>query len=142
LRGRELKLRLTLVAPPAGVLFSLQDARSQPVDAAMADGRDLSLDLTVRMDEGPSGPVWLGPFVRNSERGRFVYFASGAQAGQAETLWSRRGKVMLATLPVELAREAVESGRRLEARVQGTGRDGGPACATVKLLDGWRAVEG
>jgi hypothetical protein len=30
----------------------------------------------------------------------------------------------------------------LEARIQGTGRDGGPACATVPLLDaGWKVVK-
>jgi ATP-dependent DNA ligase len=41
-----------------------------------------------------------------------------------------------------LASEAASApaGRRLEARVAGTGRDGGPACATVKLLAPWRPL--
>lgn len=34
-------------------------------------------------------------------------------------------------------------GAVLEARFAGVGRDGGPACATVPLLDGgWRLVRG
>ena len=36
-----------------------------------------------------------------------------------------------------------EPGTVLEARFEGIGRDGGPACATVPLLDGgWRLVRG
>jgi hypothetical protein len=93
------------------------------------------------MADEPAGLRFLGPFVRNAGGVRFVYFASGTQAGQADSCWSRRGKVVL-DMPPELARRAVASGRRLEARVQGTAKDGGPACATVKLLDGWRAIDG
>ena len=36
----ELKLRMTLVAPPAGVLYSLQE-KDAPVGAVMSDGKDL-----------------------------------------------------------------------------------------------------
>jgi hypothetical protein len=30
----------------------------------------------------------------------------------------------------------------LEARVPGTGKDGGPSCATVKPFEGWKLVQG
>jgi len=35
----------------------------------------------------------------------------------------------------------IAGGGVLEACVPGTGRDGGPACATVKDFDGWKAVK-
>jgi hypothetical protein len=131
-QGRELKLRLTLLAPPAGVLFSLQDEKSAPVAPVMSDGGDLSLDLAVRVDEGPR---WLGPFVRREGPRRFVYFAAGTSAGQHGSPWTRRGKVRLEGVPSELLQAAL-AGRRLEAVMTGTARDGGPACATIPVS--WR----
>ena len=74
----------------------------------------------------------------------FVYVNSGTSAGEAGSRWTRRAKVKLATLTRELADAArAEPGTVLEARFQGIGRDGGPACATVPLLDGgWRLERG
>ena len=37
-------------------------------------------------------------------------------------------------------REATKPGKRLEAKIQGTGSDGGPSCATVKPIGGWKVV--
>lgn len=133
---RTLNLRITLVAPPAGVLYALQDGE-EPVGQMMADGGDLSLDVSVRFVEDGKGVRYLGPFVKNQGGRRFVYFRVGTSAGQHDSPWSRRGKVWLEDLPVALAREATATGRRLEARFSGTGRDGSPACATVRPIDGW-----
>ena len=36
--------------------------------------------------------------------------------------------------------DMVESQAVLEARVPGTGKDGGPSCATVKPVDGWKLI--
>jgi hypothetical protein len=35
----------------------------------------------------------------------------------------------------------LRTGGVLEARVPGVGRDGGPACATVKDFDGWKPAD-
>ena len=35
----------------------------------------------------------------------------------------------------------IRTGGVLEARVPGTGRDGGPSCATIKDFEGWKPVE-
>ncbi len=137
--GQTLKLRITLIAPPAGVLYSLQDGE-EPVGHVMADGGDLSLDVSVRFVEDDKGARYLGPFVKNQGGRRFVYFRVGTSAGQHDSPWTRRGKVWLEDLPVALAREAVAAGRRLEARFPGTGKDGSPSCATVRPIDGWRAA--
>ncbi len=134
--GQTLHLRITLVAPPAGVLYALQDGE-EPVGHVLADGGDLSLDVSVKFVEDGKGVRYLGPFVKNQGGRRFVYFRVGTSAGQHGSPWTRRGKVWFEDLPVALAREATASGRRLEARFPGTGKDGSPSCATVRPIGGW-----
>ena len=137
--GQPLHLRITLVAPPAGVIYSLQ-RDDAPVGQTLSDGADLSLDVTVSLVEDGKGVRYLGPFVKNQSGRRFVYFRVGASAGQHHSPWTRRGKVWFEDLPVELAREAAATGRRLEARFPGRARDGGPSCATVRPIGGWRLL--
>ena len=133
-------IRLTLVAPPAGVLFSLVDRRNRPVDAQAATGEDLVFDLEIESIGPPAEGRFVGEFVRNQSGRRFVYFAAGTLAGQAGSCWTRRGKVWFDALDAAVLAEVASSGGRLEARVHGQARDGGPACATVKLLEPWRRV--
>ena len=78
-----------------------------------------------------------GPYVQGPPRQRFVYLDIGAYAGQAGSCWSRRMKVPLEGIPAKMLR----TGGILEARIAGTGRDGGPNCATVRDFDGWRQVD-
>jgi hypothetical protein len=136
----EIPLRITLVAPPTGVLFSLQHAKDGPVRAARSEGSDLSFDFAVRMADGPNGPRWLGPFVRPEGQRRFVYVASGAYAGDPGATDGRRAKVWLDALTSETAREAAGSGRRAEARVPGTDKRGDAVCASTHPPDGWKLI--
>ena len=138
--GQTLNLRITLVAPLAGVLYALQDGEA-PVGHVMADGGDLSLEVTVRFVEDPKGVRYLGPFVKNQGGRRFVYFRVGTCAGQHDSPWTRRGKVWFEDLPEALAREAAATGRRLEARFPGLAKDGTPSCATVRPIRGWRLLD-
>jgi len=49
--------------------------------------------------------------------------------------------VPLGGITSDLIAAALAGDVALEARIEGTARDGGPACATVPLLgDGWRLV--
>jgi len=135
-------LRLTLLRPPAGVRFCLQRGRDERVGPVDSTGEDLSFDLEVRAKDVEGRPRFLGPFVQGPTSGRFVYVCSGTSAGQFESPWTRRAKVPLAgiTRPLVL-RALARPGARLEARIVGTARDGGPACATVALLgEGWAVV--
>ena len=136
-----LHLRITLAAPLPGVVYSLQ-MNDEPVDQRLTDGGDLSLDVSVRFVEDAKGVRYLGPFVKNQGGRRFVYFCVGTCAGHHESAWTRRGKVWFEDLPVDLAREAAASGRRLEARFAGVAKDGGPSCATVRPIGGWRMMPG
>ena len=52
--------------------------------------------------------------------------------------WTRRAKISLTGLTAKMIAEA-QRGKVIEVSYNGTGRDGGPSCATVPLLDGgWK----
>lgn len=129
----DLTLRIILADPPPGVVFSKQDAKGRPIDPVRTDPEgDLSFDIPITLTRTPDGARPGGGFVRADGRGRFVYIASGQQAGDCRTDWSRRLKVYLDGLPPD-----VVDGEALAATIAGRAKDGGPACATVPLLAGW-----
>lgn len=136
---RTITLRFTLLAPPAGVMFSLQEGDETPVAQALSSGADLTFDVPLRLADGPDGgPRWLGPYVRREGQKRFVYFRVGTSAGQHDSPWTRRGKIYLTDIPTDLARQAADTGRPLVASFPGSDRKGEPSCATVRPVDGWR----
>jgi hypothetical protein len=140
----EVPLRITVIQPPPGVAWAVQSGRDELIMPREHTEALMVFDLTVRLGTPrPDGqPTLLGPVTQGPPAGRFLYVNSGRRAGQADSCWDRRAKVSL----TGITRELVESvrqhpGARLEARIAGTGRDGGPACATVPLLDGgWRII--
>lgn len=133
----EIRLRLVVETPVPGVVYSLQDKESQPVDAKMSKGAAIVFDFPIRVADGPQ---FYGEQVRSEglER-RFVYIATGQQAGQKESCWSRRMKIDIHIIPATLIAKA-KAGKVLEAMVNGAGSDGTPACATTPLSRTWRAV--
>jgi hypothetical protein len=144
-RGSEemqLPLRVTLVAPPPGVEFCLQGGPGERFDQQCSTGTDISFDFDVRVAPGktPGSPSFLGTFTQGPPAARFVYICSGTLAGQSTSGWTRRAKVPLGGITSELITKVRKApSARLEARIRGTAGDGGPACATVPLLDaGWR----
>jgi hypothetical protein len=131
-------LRLTIADPLSGVAYSLQNKKNEPVGRVVAREAPVSFDVPVRV--GP-GPKFLGDFVRSEgATRRFVYIAIGEQAGQRPSDWSRRAKIDVHLLTADLLEKAM-AGAVLEARLPGRDRDGGPACATVRPIGGWRMVE-
>src|ERR1700754_635063 len=138
---RELTLRIILEAPPAGVDFGLQEGRGndyESVQTQRSKAGDLTFTFTARVKQGTNGaPTFLGPFTQGPPHERFVYIGIGTFAGQKDTPWSRRLKIPLYGISWELVEQALASSLTLETRVPGTGRDGGPSCATVKPFKGW-----
>jgi hypothetical protein len=134
----ELKLRIIIERPPPGVDFALQKGsgnRYETIQRQRSDGQDLVFEFEPSIRESPSGvPALGGPVVQGPPRQRFVYVDIGTYAGQADSCWSRRLKIPLDSVPANF----IGTGGILEARVPGTGRDGGPACATVKDFKGWK----
>ncbi|HWB82927.1 MAG TPA: DUF5990 family protein [Bryobacteraceae bacterium] len=135
-------LRIVLDKPPAGVDFALQRGRGssyEPVQKQRSTGKDIAFEFqpTVKGTAANSVAALGGPFVQGPPRQRFVYVDIGTYAGQADSCWSRRLKIPLEGIPAKMIR----TGGVLEARVPGTGRDGGPNCASVKEFGGWKVVE-
>jgi Family of unknown function (DUF5990) len=73
---------------------------------------------------------------------RFVYIDIGTCAGQTDTVWSRRLKIPLRGITLIMIGQLQNNTQMiLETRVPGTGKDGGPNCATVKPFAGWKLVK-
>lgn len=139
---RELPVRITVLCPPPGVAFAVQRGRFELLAPREAEPGALCFDFALRVAARPAGgePNFLGPYAQGSPADRFVYVSSGQSAGQAGSRWRRRAKVRLSGIGWELVERVLAApAARLEARIEGTGRDGGPACASVPLLDGgWK----
>jgi hypothetical protein len=132
-------IRITLLAPPPGVSFCIQGRDKELLDLRSSTGADLSFDLTIQAELVGSSPRFFGDVTQGPPAGRFIYVCSGTLAGQAGSCWTRRAKVPLGGISWS-AIDALggDRSRRLEARIGGSAKDGGPACATVKVLGrGW-----
>ena len=140
---QEITLRLVLEQPPPGVDFGIQKGRGslfETIQTQRSTSGDLSFEfpVTVKAVSGGGSVDFGGPIVQGPRGGRFVYVDIGTYAGQRDTPWSRRLKVPLAGITSTLIQQLSSGTNRvLEARVPGTGRDGGPSCASVKNFQGW-----
>jgi hypothetical protein len=126
-------MRIVIEQPVPGVLHSLQSGDTDILDPkASRDGAALSFDFQIRV--GP-GPKFFGDQVRREgpER-RFVYIRIGDLAGDAASPWSRRMKIDIHDIPTDLLERAADGGGVIETVVNGTGKDGTPACATIRPI--------
>ena len=138
-----LPVRLVLVEPPGGVDFGVQYGRGATYEPRLVQRRtqgDVAFDFELTVTaEGP--PNFTGPYAQGPASARFVYVDVGTYAGQKDTPWSRRMKIPLQGITrAAINRVLREPGLRLVARIPGTGKDGGPSCATVKPLGTWKIV--
>lgn len=142
----DLLLRLILVEPPENVDFGIQHGHGSDYATLFVQRRkrpEMVFDfaVTVAHKGKNSPPGFQGPFVQGPTGSRFIYIDVGTCAGQQNTPWSRRMKVPLAEITwAQIESVLSDSSSRLSARIPGTGRDGGPNCATVKLIDGWEMI--
>lgn len=132
-----------MVCPPAGVDFGLQQGSGSvytTIQKQRSDSQNLIFELTLCVKyNNPSMPDFTGSFVQGTPNNRFVYIDIGTSAGQTDSPWSRRLKIPLQGISVEMCRQAfANSGLMLETHVPGTGKDAGPNCGTVKPFNGWR----
>jgi hypothetical protein len=145
----ELKLRIVLEEPPRGVDFGLQLGKGADYQTIQkqqrSKGKDLSFNCSVSVKDNRADglPNFLGPLAQGPPTGRFVYIDIGQYAGQKDTGWSRRIKVPLNRIDWKTIKKAAnDPGTVLEARLPGTGRDGGPTCGTVRSAQGWKLIRG
>ena len=141
----EVLIRLVLVDHLPGVDFGIQRGKGwayQTLFVQRSSGGDLVFDFSLPLAEGKDQPDFRGPFAQGTPTGRFVYIDVGTYAGQKNTPWSRRMKVPLGGITRTMIGEVMKRpGLRLEARIPGTGKDGGPNCATVRPLGNWTVTK-
>lgn len=140
--SQELILKIILENPPGGVDFGLQKgsgSKYETIQIQRFSGKNLEFEfpITVKLNENGL-PNFLGLFVQGPSNQRFIYIDIGTCAGQKDTGWSRRLKVPLTGIDLNMIKElSTNSNKVLEAKVPGTGKDNGPNCATVKPFAGW-----
>jgi len=128
----EIRMRIVIAQPVPGVAHSLQSGHDGVLDPKRSQsGEPLAFDFPVRIAPGPK---FFGDQVRREgpER-RFVYIRIGQSAGDHGSPWSRRMKIDIHEIPQDLLDRAAAGGV-LELTVNGTGKDGTPACATVTVI--------
>lgn len=139
-----LRVQLRVLDAPAGVTVMVQRGASELIPPARhVDGMLVfDLELSVSYPKGQEAPRLGGPCVHGPVQGRFLYVNAGTYAGQTDSGWARRAKVPLPLLTHGLVEQALaEPKLTLQASIWGRAGDGGPACASVKLLDaGWELV--
>lgn len=141
-RQDQVALRVVLLAPPPGVDFGVQQGKGTDyttIQTQRSKGGDLRFEFTVTVkDNREDGlPNFLGPLTHGPTTGRFLYINIGQSAGQSNTDWNRRMKIPLEGITWELIAQQSAT-TVLEAQLPGTGKDGGPSCATVKPSQGWK----
>jgi hypothetical protein len=139
----DLRLRIVVLHPPAGVSFAVQEGRSALLRPTEVKKDHIAFEFGVRLGDPIPGdqPNFLGSFAQGPRGGRFVYVNSGKRAGQNDSCWDRRAKVPLGGLTWPLVKSAQRKrGAVIEARMDGGGRDGGPACGSVALVSAWQVV--
>ena len=138
----ELSFRILLEGPPPGVDVGLQEGHGndyRTVQTQRSKTSNLTFTFTARAKQNSAGePVFLGSFTQGPAHGRFVYLDIGTYAGQKNTPWSRRLKIPLRGISWAMVQKAAGSSQLLESVVQGTGKDGGPTCGTIKPFNGWK----
>lgn len=129
----EIRVRIVIEQPVPGVLHSLQTGDTGILDPKRSKaGEPLTFDFPVRVAPGPK---FFGDQVRREgPTRRFVYIRIGQSAGDHDPTWTRRMKIDIHDTPQDLLDRAMAGEGVVELTVNGTGKDGTPACATVKVV--------
>jgi hypothetical protein len=126
----EIRARIVIEQPVPGVLHSLQEGDTAPFDPKRSKaGEPLAFEFPLRVADGPK---FFGPFVRREGPvRRFVYVRIGTSAGDCGSEWTRRMKIDIHDVEPALL-ERAKAGGVLQGTINGTAKDGSPACATIK----------
>jgi hypothetical protein len=129
----EIPMLIVIENPVPGVLHSLQTGDTGVLDPKRSNaGEPLNFDFPVRIAPGPK---FFGDQVRREgPTRRFVYIRIGTSAGDHASEWSRRMKIDIHDTPQDLLDRAMAGEGVVELTIDGTGKDGTPACATVKVV--------
>jgi hypothetical protein len=137
----DVPFRIVVKNPLPGVTMCVQRGRSELLPPSSASNGAMTFDLSVSVDLSGEVPNFLGKYSQGPKSDRFIYVNSGTYAGQKNTAWARRAKLSLMNITKEQIDEAISSpNARIETTFNGTGKDGGPTCASVKGIV-WKVVQ-
>ena len=136
----EVPFRIVVTNPLSGVNMQVQRGKDELLPPRTVSDSTIAFEFDVNVDTG-NGPLnFLGKYAQGPKDSRFIYVNSGTYAGQDATCWSRRAKLSLMSITRKQIREVLaKPGLVMETTMPGTGRDGGPTCATVKGIE-WRVA--
>jgi Family of unknown function (DUF5990) len=145
--NQELSIRIILESPPTGVEFGLQKGNGnqyETIQKQRSNNNDLCFEFKISVKESKTPlPDFKGPYVQGLINERFIYIDIGTYAGQGDSPWSRRLKIPLRDISPETIKLLLtDSSFTLQTKVPGTGKDGGPNCATVRPFSGWHLIPG
>jgi len=129
----EIRMRIVIQKPVPGVRHSLQEDDA-PLDPKTSEkGEALSFDFPIRVGRSEAGaPKFFGKQVRpEGPVRRFVYIRIGTAAGDHASPWTRRMKIDIHDIDPKLLEQAAQGGV-LAGTIDGTAKDGSPACATIR----------
>jgi hypothetical protein len=132
------KRRVIVRDPLLGVEVRLQLGRKDLAPPMKRTASEAIFEFELARESRPNDSVvFRGPAAQGPPASRFVYINSGTYAGQGDSPWGRRAKIPLTEIRGTLVAKALKrSGSVLVGVIDGRGRDGGPAGATVPLLHG------
>ena len=136
----EIRARIVIEQPVAGVLHSLQEDDA-PLDPKRSKaGEPLAFDFPLRIERpADAPPKFFGKQVRREgPLRRFVYIRIGTCAGDIASPWTRRMKIDIHDIDPALLDKAIGGGV-LVGTINGTLPDGSPVCATIRPV-GWRVA--
>jgi hypothetical protein len=140
---REFPLRIILERPTTGVDFGIQKGTGNQYETILlqkSSRSDLRFEFKILLKETKTSLYnFAGPIVQGPPNERFIYIDIGTAAGQKNSEWTRRLKIPLRDISTEIIEQILnDPSLVLETIVPGTGKDGGPNCATVKPFSGWK----
>ena len=140
----DVPFRLIVHEPPSGVAFRVQVGTQELLPPTRQTGSTLEFDFALSL-RSPTATEALrlgGPLVQGRPGKRFLYLNSGSYAGQSDSCWARRAKISLTSVDESMVEHARRiPGSCITGELAGTGSDGGPICASVRLKGhGWTLV--
>jgi len=139
--SKEITLRIILEKPVNGVDYGVQKGKGagyETVQKQKATSSNLIFEISIATKvDGKGNYTFSGPFIQGTPGERFIYIDIGTYAGQKDTPWSRRLKIPLTGISNTII-DSSSAQKVIVIKVPGTGKDGGPNCATVNPFYGWK----
>jgi hypothetical protein len=128
----EIAVRIDVTDPPAGAIMTVQNGRDELLPPVLKRADLLSFEFPLTVDMSSGTPNFLGKFAQGPKDKRFIYVNSGTYAGDAGSAWGRRAKLSLMSITLDQINELLDTPTaKLTVTIDGTGRDGGPVCASM-----------